>query len=70
MAIKAFCDGCDKELVQSDNMTRLRVDISGGDINHLTADFDLCAYCCKSLLKQADPRLWTRVGEPPSKRVA
>lgn len=60
MAIKYFCDGCDKDIPTA---SVLRVDVgikTHGETGVTSGEYDLCKSCRDHLLRDSNPKNWTR----------
>lgn len=64
MAVKYFCDGCDAQIGEfteyAGRQVKVLVEFVAKDTTELSGQFDLCAGCTRSLLRNADPRKWVR----------
>ena len=69
MATKYYCDGCDKELPPA-TIENISVTIKkGGELSATGGAYELCKGCANQLLRDSNPRNWTRCG-PQVKRTA
>lgn len=83
MAVKYFCDGCDREtstkriqvviMKAPDTVTlqQLQMGVTGAAQGVTTPPivYDLCGGCEESLKNQANPKSWARP-KPPEPRIA
>lgn len=65
MAMKYYCDGCDKEIPHgSVRTTSVRIQVSG-QVTQATGDYELCKGCADTMIRDGNPRNWTRVHAVP-----
>lgn len=65
MAIKYYCDGCDR-VVPYDDVQRMSVTIkTGGSTLSSGGEYELCNGCAASLVTQGDPTKWVRCRPMP-----
>ncbi len=60
MAIKYYCDGCDKEIIFNKSKTNVKIHIEDEDNLLIEHDIQLCDRCKNYLLKSANPKTWAR----------
>lgn len=65
MATKYYCDGCDKEL-QSGFVYRTSVSVQvSGQVKQAGGEYELCRSCMDQMIRETNPRQWTRCGPAP-----
>lgn len=66
MATKVFCDGCDKEICLSANISKVRVIFLARPVQEdgMTPDFDLCDQCLEHFRGNCLPTQWPRAATP------
>lgn len=69
MAIKYYCDGCDKEVFH-DLIRKISVSVKrNGEVSAAGGAYELCDGCAEHLVRDSNPHNWTRCG-PMIKRTA
>lgn len=68
MAMKYYCDGCDKE-VPYDLIHKISVSVKqNGSVSGTGGEFELCKGCASTLNRDSNPKNWTRcMPEAPRK---
>lgn len=62
MAIKYYCDGCDKQ-VPYDLIQKVSVSIRPtGQVTQAGGEYELCKRCFDTLLSGSNPKSWPRCG--------
>lgn len=60
MAMKYYCDGCDKE-VAHDILVKINVTVKkNGDVSAAGGAYELCKGCSDKLARDSNPNNWTR----------
>lgn len=63
MAIKYYCDGCDR-VVPYDDVKKMSVTVTtGGSPASAGGEYELCVGCASHLVSHVDPRKWVRCRE-------
>jgi hypothetical protein len=63
MATKYYCDGCDKELPPA-MIENISVSVKkNGDVSAAGGAYELCKGCAANLVRESNPRNWTRAAE-------
>lgn len=60
MATKYFCDGCGDQIPVRRESNQFSVTVENSGKAKISETFDLCSPCGEKLLRQADPKHWTR----------
>jgi len=60
MAIKYFCDGCDREIPYDDARTVEVTVAVRGTPRHGDGTYELCESCIGHLIENANPKNWVR----------
>jgi len=60
MAIKYYCDGCDRE-IDFGKVEKMSVVIKqAGSVASAGGEYEVCKDCAATLIRQADPLQWGR----------
>jgi hypothetical protein len=70
MALKYYCDGCDKE-VAYDDINLLDVSIKRrGTVLEAGGTYELCKRCADEIIRDSNPKNWTRAAMAAPKPAA
>ncbi len=71
MAIKYFCDGCDREIKMGDHETGCKVHVKITGAGMPEDYYELCLGCTNHLKDGASPKQWPRMASEAScRRIA
>jgi hypothetical protein len=72
MAVKYFCDGCDRQTDVKEVSVKIEHYIKSVGIENAKVPgkiYDLCVTCDQFLRERANPNSWVRVVQEPSRRT-